>query len=53
MSTGRFGNRALKFVDAYSMGLNGRQAAWASRKYHGHRVLPMSILEELDNANIV
>ncbi|KAJ7616559.1 hypothetical protein FB45DRAFT_1105780 [Roridomyces roridus] len=48
-----FGNRALKFVDAYSMGLNGRQAAWASRKYHGHRVLPMSILEELDNANIV
>ncbi|KAJ7096542.1 hypothetical protein B0H15DRAFT_773816 [Mycena belliarum] len=34
-------------------GLNGRQAAWAARKYHGHRVLPESIMEEIDEAQIV
>ncbi len=38
----KFSNR---FMDAYSRGLNGRQAAWASRKYRGHRVLPNDIME--------
>ncbi|KAJ7099116.1 hypothetical protein C8R44DRAFT_642479 [Mycena epipterygia] len=49
----RFGNRSSKFVDAYAAGLNGRQAAWAARKYRGHRVIPASIMEELDAAGIV
>ncbi|KAJ7658886.1 hypothetical protein B0H17DRAFT_1213092 [Mycena rosella] len=49
----RFGNRSSKFVDAYARGLNGRQAAWAARKYRGHRVIPESIMEELDAAGIV
>ncbi|KAJ7087941.1 hypothetical protein B0H15DRAFT_781049, partial [Mycena belliarum] len=49
----RFGNRAKKFVDAYHKGLNGRQAAWAARKYRGHRVLPESIMEEIDKAQII
>ncbi|KAJ7192309.1 hypothetical protein GGX14DRAFT_537754 [Mycena pura] len=47
-----FANRCLKFADAYSKGLNGRQAAWAARKYRGHRVLPESILRELEEAEI-
>jgi len=36
------------FVDAYQRGLNGSQAAWAAKKYHGHHILPPSILSELD-----
>ncbi|KAJ6505133.1 hypothetical protein C8R45DRAFT_923429 [Mycena sanguinolenta] len=47
-----FGNRSAKFADAYAKGLNGRQAAWAARKYHGHRIIPESILEELEAAGI-
>jgi hypothetical protein len=49
----KFANRSLRFTDAYMRGLNGRQAAWASRKYRGHRVLPNSILEELEKGGIV
>jgi len=49
----RFANRSLRFMNAYDRGLNGRQAAWASRKYHGHRVLPNSIMEELMKGGIV
>jgi hypothetical protein len=30
------------------MGLNGAQAIWANKRYHGHRVLPDSIMNELD-----
>ncbi|KAF9440273.1 hypothetical protein P691DRAFT_793787 [Macrolepiota fuliginosa MF-IS2] len=40
------------FIDAYPWGLNGRQAAWATRCYHGHCTLPMGILEELGEASI-
>lgn len=40
-------------MDAYMRGLNGRQAAWAARKYRGHRTLPETILAELDEAGIV
>jgi hypothetical protein len=39
-------------MDAYRKGLNGQQAAWAAKKYHGHRILPDTILEELDKANV-
>jgi hypothetical protein len=42
-----------RFMDAYSRGLNGRQAAWAVRKYCGHWVLPASIFDELEKAPIV
>ena len=37
----------LVMTDAYERGLNGGQAAWAARKYKGHRVLPHEIMEEL------
>ena len=39
-------------MDAYQKGLTGKQAAWASKKYRGHRVIPDSILCELDAAGI-
>jgi len=40
-------------MDAYMKGLNGQQAAWAARKYQGHRVLPESLMDDLEKANIV
>jgi hypothetical protein len=40
-------------MDAYEKGLSGKQAAWASKKYKGHRVLPETILNELEKVNIL
>jgi hypothetical protein len=48
----KFATRSYQFMDAYENGLNGKQAAWASRKYRGHRVLPNNILEEFEQANV-
>lgn len=39
-------------MDAYHKGLNGAQAAWAAKKYRGHRVIPEHILNELLAAGI-
>ena len=39
-------------MQAYDMGLSGKQAAWASKKYRGHRVLPPSLLADLEKAGI-
>ncbi|KIM53833.1 hypothetical protein SCLCIDRAFT_17815 [Scleroderma citrinum Foug A] len=36
-------------IKALDSGLNGEQAAWAAKKYRGHRVLPSTILKEFDN----
>ncbi|KAJ8595263.1 hypothetical protein M405DRAFT_728397, partial [Rhizopogon salebrosus TDB-379] len=47
----RFAIRSTKFMDAYQRGLNGVQAAWAIKKYRGHRVLPPSIMQEFDEAH--
>ncbi|KAF9223670.1 hypothetical protein BS17DRAFT_705069, partial [Gyrodon lividus] len=49
----RFATRSRRFMDAYSKGLTGQQAAWASKKYRGHRVLPDSLMEDLDNTNLL
>ncbi|KIJ30912.1 hypothetical protein M422DRAFT_186566, partial [Sphaerobolus stellatus SS14] len=46
----RYANRSAKFMDAYIKGLTGTQAAWAARKYGGHRVLPENIFKELEEA---
>ncbi|TFK89911.1 hypothetical protein K466DRAFT_574542 [Polyporus arcularius HHB13444] len=48
----RFYTRALRFADAYSKGLSGKQAAWATKKYRGHRVIPETIFEELTHEGI-
>lgn len=44
----RYSNRALRFEDAYRIGLNGMEAAWVNKQYHGHRVIPEGILRQLD-----
>ena len=50
----KFATRSRRFMDAYyDQGLNGRQAAWAARKYRGHRVIPASIMDELEKAGVV
>ena len=33
-------------MDAYHKGLQGKGAAWAAKKYRGHRGVPMTILED-------
>jgi len=40
-------------MDAYKKGLNGKQAAWASKKFKGHNVLPESIFHDVNQTNIV
>ena len=52
ISIRRFYTRAHRFMDAYRRGLSGKQAAWAAKKYHSHRVLPNDILAELDREGI-
>ena len=39
-------------MDAYRKGLNGCQAVWAAKKYRGHRVIPASILADLEKARL-
>ncbi|KAI0054857.1 hypothetical protein BV25DRAFT_1816438 [Artomyces pyxidatus] len=48
----RFSTRTHRFEDAYRRGLSGKQAAWATKKYHGHRVLPDTILDQLEEKGI-
>ncbi|KAG2097950.1 uncharacterized protein F5147DRAFT_583335 [Suillus discolor] len=33
-----------QFIGAYKHGLNGAQAAWAVKKYQGHRILPEGLM---------
>ncbi|KAG2136803.1 hypothetical protein BD769DRAFT_1352243 [Suillus cothurnatus] len=53
MELRRFAMRSWHFMDTYHRGLNRKQAAWAAKRYHGHHVLPDSILSELDAAKIL
>jgi hypothetical protein len=48
----RYVTWALRFMDTYQKGLNGKQAAWAAKKYHRHCVIPKTILQELEVADI-
>jgi hypothetical protein len=49
----KFATRSRRFIDGYDRGLDGKQAAWAARKYRGHRVLPQDILEELGKEGLL
>jgi hypothetical protein len=40
----RFADRSARFISAYRLGLSGAQAAWANKKYHGHRILPPDMI---------
>ncbi|KIJ27623.1 hypothetical protein M422DRAFT_190769 [Sphaerobolus stellatus SS14] len=44
----RFANRSARFIYAHQNGLNGTQAAWVNKKYHGHRVILESILNSTE-----
>ena len=46
----RFATRSYCFMDAYQKGLDGKQAAWAGKKYCGHQVLPTTLLDDLSKA---
>ncbi|KAF9506285.1 hypothetical protein BS47DRAFT_1374149 [Hydnum rufescens UP504] len=43
-----FFTHSLQFMDAYHKGLNGAQAAWANKKYCGHRVLLDTLMADLE-----
>jgi hypothetical protein len=47
----RFATRSRCFIDAYQKGLDGTQAAWAVKKYCGHRVLLESIMRDFDTTH--
>jgi len=40
-------------MDAYMKGLTGKQAAWAGKKYRGHRTLPVSLMKDLEEARMI
>jgi hypothetical protein len=44
----RFANRADRFSDSYRIGLTGATLMWATRKYHGHRVLPDTLMDDME-----
>ncbi|OAX32048.1 hypothetical protein K503DRAFT_750264 [Rhizopogon vinicolor AM-OR11-026] len=47
----KFATRSLQFMDAYRKGLDGKQAAFATKKYRGHRTLPLSVFDDLAELN--
>ena len=49
----KFATRSRRFMDAYTQGLNGRQAAWAACKYRGHHVIPGTTMGELEKTGVV
>ncbi|KAI6039439.1 hypothetical protein EDC04DRAFT_2685234 [Pisolithus marmoratus] len=43
----------IKQCWGYAKQLPKKKAAWATRKYHGHHVLPVSIMNELKDAQVL
>ena len=39
-------------MDGYQKGLTGYQAAWAAKKYKGHRTNPDSLMDDLKEAKM-
>jgi hypothetical protein len=48
VSMRKYACRAQRFMHAYHEGLDGKDAAWACKKYRGHRVIPSFLLASLD-----
>ncbi|KAF8059833.1 hypothetical protein FPV67DRAFT_1632588 [Lyophyllum atratum] len=48
----KYARRSRRFIDAYYRGLDGKQAAWASRKYRGHRMMPDTVMDDLMKAGL-
>ncbi|KAJ7165270.1 hypothetical protein C8R46DRAFT_900574 [Mycena filopes] len=49
----RFCNRSLRYTDAYSKGLNGREAAYATKIYRGHRAIPNDYLKDFEQSGAI
>ncbi|KAF9463511.1 hypothetical protein BDZ94DRAFT_1236163 [Collybia nuda] len=47
----RFSYHSQRFMHAYNEGLSGKDAAWACKKYKGHRVIPQNLLVGLEHTN--
>ena len=47
----KYACHAQRFMHAYHDGLDGKDAAWACKKYRGHRVIPSFLLADLDKPN--
>ncbi|KAJ3743043.1 hypothetical protein DFH05DRAFT_1536122 [Lentinula detonsa] len=48
VSMRRFATRSLRFADSYFHGLSSAEAAWANKKYRGHRTILPDFRAELD-----
>ncbi|KAF8578583.1 hypothetical protein K439DRAFT_1648741 [Ramaria rubella] len=46
----RYANRSARFMHAYRSGLDGTMAAWANKRFHGHRVLPDALMKSLEKS---
>ena len=44
----RFARRCYRFMSAYRLGLSGRAAIFAAKKYKSHRKVPESVLMDID-----
>ena len=42
----------MRYIHAYWTGLDDQQAAWAARKYKGHRTLPPEFLKDMAADNM-
>ena len=47
----RFARRSERYMSAYKLGLTGKAAVFAVKKYRSHRRVPTSVLEEFGNVN--
>ncbi|KAJ3927036.1 MAG: hypothetical protein NXY57DRAFT_904603 [Lentinula lateritia] len=52
LQTHQFHHTMFNQLDAYHRGLSGKQAAWAGKMYHGHYVLPDSIMKDIEVTNL-
>ncbi|KAJ3506528.1 hypothetical protein NLJ89_g6819 [Agrocybe chaxingu] len=48
----KFARRSRRFMRFYHLGLDGKLAAWANKKFRGHRVTPEKLMEEMDKEGI-
>ncbi|KIK76400.1 hypothetical protein PAXRUDRAFT_170093, partial [Paxillus rubicundulus Ve08.2h10] len=49
----RFATRSRRFMDTHHKGLDGKKVAWAAKKYCGHGVLPVTLMDDLNHAKLI
>jgi len=38
----------MRVIRDITQALNGKQATWAAKKYQGHRIIPETIMQEIE-----